>query len=106
TPRPPRFHRERCHRWDRGNVTAHSGCTPEAFTIGGHFFISAARKVAYCGIDQNCGSKPSLLRPAASSGDFIASLISALSFSRIAGGVPAGARKPAQKVRDNCGRPL
>jgi len=57
----------------RRDRRSYSGCTPDALTIGGHFFISSARYAPYCCTDQNCGSNPSLARLPESSGDFMAS---------------------------------
>src|SRR5204862_1176107 len=88
------------------SVDRHSGCTPEAFTIGGQRFISSARNSPYCRADQFCGSKPSLVMLPTSSGDLSAALNAPLSRSTIAAGVPAVVRTPAENASDNCGRPL
>src|SRR5712675_1878250 len=84
----------------------YSGCTPDCFTIGGQRFISSARKSPYRRDDQFCGSKPSLAIVATKSGDRSAALKAALSRSTIGAGVPAVVSTPAEKVSDNCGRPL
>src|SRR5882724_11210320 len=95
----------RCAR-DTHKAGGHSCCTPDDFTIAGQRLISSARNSPYCRVDQFCGSKPSLAILAMSSGDRSAALNAPLSCSTIGGGVPAVFSTPAEKVSDNCGRPI
>ena len=91
-------------RGHRGDVNGYCGFTPVAFRIGGQRRISAARNATYSCVDQSCGSKPSL-PSGASSGDFIASLISALSLSRCRLACRrARADRPRRSARTAAGR--
>ena len=75
---------------------SHSASRPAARTRGGHFCISAARKVANSRGDTALVSKPSFLKVATAFGDFKLSFTAVLSLLTISGGVPAGARNPSQ----------
>src|SRR5262249_6531532 len=75
-----------------------STLTPAASATSVHFFRSAAMKAAKSCGEPIFGLALSLTRVACKSGDFMISLIAALSLPTMFVGVPAGARTPFQYV--------
>src|SRR5215471_9741823 len=76
----------------------HSAFRPAVFTTCAHFSISARRYLSNSAGDIASGTAPCLSQDSFTCGLLIALLISALSLSTIALGVPAGAMIPSQMV--------
>jgi len=94
---------ERRQPW--ANWLTHSALRPADLATAAHFFVSEAMKVANSDGVQGLGSAPNAVSLVRSSADFTPALMTALSFSTMLAGVPAGATMPTQKLTLNSSYP-